>query len=264
MASFVDGVDFSGRTAVITGAGGGMGLQIARDLLRLGANVLMLDVKDCPDDLDGGPGQATYAQIDITDEDAVAEAIRATAKRTGRLDYLGNVAGLIMWERDGSVVDGQRSAWDRTIDVNLTAMRHTVRHAAPFMIESGGGSIVHFSSIQCLRGDSSPQDAYQVSKAGVLALSRSLAIQFAGNNIRSNAILPGLIWTPMQSRFDDNAKMRGTAERLVPLGRLGQAQDIANACLYLFSDLASYVTGTELIIDGGLLALPPFAAVANA
>jgi 3-oxoacyl-[acyl-carrier protein] reductase len=263
-ASFLNRLDFSGRAAVVTGAGGGMGLAVASDLLRLGADVLMLDLKSRPDGLDGGPGEAVYVPTDITDESAIAAAISGFVKRKRRLDFLGNIAGLNMWARDGSIVDGQREAWDRTIDVNLTAMRHTLRHAIPAMIETGGGSTVHVSSIQCVRGDPMPQDAYQVSKAGVLALSRSVAIQFAGKGIRSNAILPGVVTTPMQARLDNNADMRELVAGMVPLGRIGETQDIANLCLFLFSDLSSYITGTEIVIDGGMLAVPPYAALAKA
>jgi 3-oxoacyl-[acyl-carrier protein] reductase len=262
-ANFADPVDFTGRTAVVTGAGGGMGLRIAGDLIRLGADVLMLDVKPRPDGIEGGPGKATYNPIDITDEDAVATAIRNFHGLTGRIDFLGNIAGLNLWDLDGSVVDGRRDAWDRTIDVNLTAMRHTLRHAIPLMIAGGGGSAVHVSSIQCMRGDPTPQDAYQVSKAGVLALSKSIAIQFADSGIRSNAIVPGVVVTPMQARMDNNAAMQDAVKGIVPLRRLGTAQDIANMCMFLFSDLSSYVTGAEMVVDGGMLALPPYAAFAK-
>jgi 3-oxoacyl-[acyl-carrier protein] reductase len=264
VTTFVDGIDFSGRSAVITGAGGGMGLRISLDLLRLGADVTMLDVKDAPPALEEFAGRATYVQADIADEAAVEAAIAGAFARTGRLDHLGNIAGINLWDRDGSVVDGQRDAWDRTIDVNITAMRHTVRHAVPKMLKTGGGSMVHVSSIQCVRGDPTPQDAYQVSKAGVLALSRSIAVQFAARNIRSNAILPGVVWTPLQARFDNNAAMREAAARMVPLHRLGTAQDISNACLFLFSELSSFITGTEIVVDGGMLALPPFVGMAEA
>jgi 3-oxoacyl-[acyl-carrier protein] reductase len=261
-ASFVEGCSFAGRSAVITGAGGGMGLQIARDLISLGATVLMLDLKECPERLDG-PGTALYRQLDITDEGAVEAAINELYGKTGRLDCLGNIAGLLLWEDDGSVVDSPRKGWDRAIDVNLTAMRHTVRHCVPLMIQNGGGAMVHVSSIQCMRGDMTPQDGYQVAKAGVLALSRSIAIQFAAQGIRSNAVLPGLVMTPMQARFDNDVEMREAARSLVPIGRLGEAQDLANACLFLLSDVASYITGTELIVDGGLMALPPYGVVAR-
>jgi 3-oxoacyl-[acyl-carrier protein] reductase len=263
-ASFLDPLDFSGRAALVTGAGGGMGLKVAQNLLKMGADVLMFDLKPRPEEIDGGPGKATYLSIDITDEQAVAAAIEAFVRRTGRIDFVGNIAGVNMWDRDGSIVDGQREAWDRTIDVNLTAMRHTLRHAIPVMIRSGGGSAVNVSSIQCVRGDPMPQDAYQVSKAGVLALSRSVAIQFADKGIRSNAILPGVVTTPMQARLDNNVDMRNLVSSMVPLQRLGNPQDIANLCVFLFSDLSSFITGTEIVIDGGMLAVPPYAALANA
>jgi NAD(P)-dependent dehydrogenase (short-subunit alcohol dehydrogenase family) len=261
-ASFADGAGFEGRAAVITGAGGGMGLQISSDLIALGADVLMLDIKDDPG-VPGGPGRAVYCQLDLIDENAVGEAMTAFHKETGRLDYLGNIAGLLLWEEDKSVVDGSRRGWDRSLEVNLTAVRNTIRHAVPLMLETGGGAMVHVSSIQCMRGDPAPQDAYQAAKAGVLALSRSIAIQYAAKGIRSNAILPGVILTPMQARLDNDRDMRDAAAAMVPLGRLGTPQDLANACLFLLSDLAGYITGVDLTVDGGLMVLPPYGIMAR-
>jgi NAD(P)-dependent dehydrogenase (short-subunit alcohol dehydrogenase family) len=126
----------------------------------------------------------------------------------------------------------------------------------PLMKEAGGGAMVHISTIQCLRGDSQPQDAYQASKAGMVALSKSIAIQFAADNIRSNVIFPGPTLTPMQQRWvDDPGKGEAVAD-YVPLKRLGTPEDMANACLFLLSDAAGFVTGTELTVDGGVTALP--------
>ena len=116
--------------------------------------------------------------------------------------------------------------------------------------------MVHFSSIQCLRGDEVPQDAYQVAKAGILALSKSIAIQFAPDRIRSNVILPGPTESPMQARWQAEPAMKHRTASAVPLGRVGTPQDMAEACLFLLSDRASYITGTELIVDGGLTARP--------
>jgi 3-oxoacyl-[acyl-carrier protein] reductase len=116
--------------------------------------------------------------------------------------------------------------------------------------------MVHISSIQCLRGDDKPQDAYQAAKAGMLALSKSIAIQFARDGIRSNCILPGPVDSPMQDRWRDDPAQKAAVAAAVPLGRIGLPQDIADACLFLLSDKASYITGTELIVDGGLMARP--------
>ena len=130
------------------------------------------------------------------------------------------------------------------------------RHAIPPMRRSGGGAMVHFSSIQCLRGDDRPQDAYQVAKAGILALSKSIAIQCAEDRIRSNAILPGPTESPMQARWQAAPEMKHRTAAAVPLGRVGSTADMAAACLFLLSDQAAFITGTELIVDGGLTARP--------
>jgi 3-oxoacyl-[acyl-carrier protein] reductase len=132
----------------------------------------------------------------------------------------------------------------------------TARHAIPRMQQSGGGAMVHVSSIQCLRGDDRPQDAYQAAKAGILALSKSIAIQFASRKIRSNVILPGPTESPMQARWQADPKLKHRTAAAVPLGRVGSVKDMADACLFLLSDRAAYITGTEVIVDGGLMARP--------
>ena len=145
--------------------------------------------------------------------------------------------------------------WDRVLEINLKSVALTARHAIPHMKKTGG-AMVHIASIDALRGDDKPQDAYGASKAALLRLSRSIAIQFAGDGIRSNAILPGPVMSPMQERWtDDPAGLAGVSD-YVPLGRVGTTQDIADACLFLLSDKASFITGTELIVDGGCLAKP--------
>ena len=116
--------------------------------------------------------------------------------------------------------------------------------------------MVHIATVQCLRGDGAPQDAYQASKAGIVALSKSLAIQFAGDGIRSNVIHPGPTLSPMQQRWFDDPKAGEQVARQIPLGRLGTPEDIAHAALFLLSDQASFITGTELVVDGGLMARP--------
>src|SRR5690606_10673766 len=187
---------FAGRAAVVTGAGGGMGLQIARDLLEAGAKVTGIDVKERPGELKG----ATYAQGDVSDARFVAGAIRAAFAESGRLDYLVNAAGVLWFGRDRSLLDIDLDVWNRLMAINLTGCMLTARHAIPLMQRTGGGAMVHFSSTQCLRGDDKPQDAYQAAKAGILALSKSIAIQFAKDKIRSNVILPSATESPMQAR----------------------------------------------------------------
>jgi len=131
-------------------------------------------------------------------------------------------------------------------------MVHAARAAVPHMRKSGGGAMVHFSTIQCLRGDPVPQDAYSASKAGVGALSRSLAMQLAGDRIRSNAIYPGPTLTPMQDRWNTEEKLAAVA-RWVPLGSIASPEELAIPALFLLSDGASYITGIDLVVDGGVL-----------
>lgn len=245
--------DFSGKSAFVTGAGGGMGLAVAMGLLNAGTDVTLFDLKDAPDGL---PAGADYVQGDVSDNAAVAAAIEALAEASGKLDYLVNAAGVLWFERDKSAVEMDLDVWDQVMSINLKSVVHTVRSAVPLMKKSGGGAMVHISTIQCLRGDTAPQDAYQASKAGMVALSKSIAIQFAADKIRSNVVFPGPTLTPMQQRwYDDPSKGEDVAD-YVPLKRLGTPEDMANACLFLLSDAAGFVTGTELTVDGGVTALP--------
>jgi NAD(P)-dependent dehydrogenase (short-subunit alcohol dehydrogenase family) len=249
-------MSFKGKVAVVAGGGGGIGLNIARDLAAAGARVTAIDVKDPPGAMPGGPGTAAYVRADLTDEAATRVAIQGAHAAGGRLDYLVNTVGVLWFGRDRSVLDIDLGDWDRVLNINLKSMVHTVRAAVPLMRRSGGGAMVHFSSIQCLRGDADPQDAYQASKAAVVALSKSLAIQFAPDGIRSNTILPGGTVSPMQARWDGDAEAQAAVAAVVPLGRIGTTQDQADACLFLLSEKAAYITGTELVVDGGVTALP--------
>ncbi|MBT4426793.1 MAG: SDR family oxidoreductase [Rhodospirillaceae bacterium] len=245
--------DFSGKSAFVTGAGGGMGLAVATGLLNAGAEVTLFALKDAPEGL---PQGATYVQGDVSDNAAMSAAIEARAAASGRLDYLVNAAGVLWFERDKSAVDMDLDVWDQVMSINLKSVVHSVRSAVPLMKKSGGGAMVHISTIQCLRGDTAPQDAYQASKAGMVALSKSVAIQFAADQIRSNVVFPGPTLTPMQQRwYEDPSKGEAIAD-YVPLKRLGTPEDMANACLFLLSDAAGFVTGTELTVDGGITALP--------
>ena len=247
---------FSGKNAFVTGAGGGMGLAIARGLLDEGCAVTGFDLKARPESFDAPAGQALFVQGDLTDDPKVGRAVDETFARHGRLDYLVNTAGVLLFGEDKSAAEIDLALWDRVMSVNLKSVVHACRHAIPRLRETGGGAMVHIATIQCLRGDAAPQDAYQASKAGVAALSKSLAVQLAGSGIRSNVIHPGPTLSPMQQRWYDDPEAAADVAGQVPLGRLGTPQDIAHASLFLLSDEASYITGTELIVDGGLMALP--------
>lgn len=245
-------MSFEGKTAIITGAAGGMGSQIARDLMTAGAMVARIDREPC----NVSDERALDFQGDLRDESFVRDAAVETFESTGRLDYLVNAAGVLWFGRDQSVLDIDLALWDEVMSINLKSMVHTARHATGFMRRSGGGAMVHVSTTQCLRGDDKPQDAYQASKAGVLALSKSLAIQLAGDGIRSNVLLPGSTESPMQERWIREPSLKAATAANIPLGRVGTPQDMSNATLFLLSDAAAYITGTELVVDGGYMAKP--------
>lgn len=247
---------FNDLTAVVTGAGGGMGFNVARDLLEQSARVFMADLKPKPEGLEGHGERAVYRQGDVTDDEFVHELMQEAFKSTGRLNLLVNAAGVLWFTRDGSLADIDLKVWDQVLDINLKSIVHTVRHAVPLMKKSGGGALVHVSSTQCLRGDARPQDAYQASKAAVIALSKSIAIQYAADGIRSNVVIPGPTESPMQTRWRSDPKLKKETAKAIPLGRVGTTQDMSDAILFLLSKRASYITGTELVVDGGLLARP--------
>ena len=248
-------MSFEGKVAYVAGAGG-MGLRIARDLIQAGAHVALADVKPAPGELPSGPGGNQYFEGDLTDDGFVEKTMAQWERRHGRLDYLVNTTGVLLFGRDRSCLEMDLDVWDRVMTVNLKSFVLTIRHAVPAMKRAGGGAMVHFSSIDALRGDDRPQDAYGCSKAAIIRLSKSVAIQLARQRIRSNVILPGPVHTPMQARWDNDPAALQRLSDFVPLGRIGTVEDMANACLFLLSDKAGFITGTELIVDGGLTARP--------
>ena len=243
-----------GKSAIVTGASGGVGLAIARRLADEGASVVAVDLKERPREL---PESCLFIQGDVTDR-ALPGAVVERAKRDqGGLDYLVNGAGVAWFGRDCSAVDMLDELWDAVLAINLTAAMRFARACAPVLRERRG-AMVHIASVVGLRGADEPMDAYQVSKAGLVSLSRGLAMALARDGVRSNAICPGAIDTPMVAEI--YAADPGRRERMAgrtPLGRLGATADVAAACLYLLSDAASFVTGIELVVDGGWLAVMP-------
>ncbi|MCP5151597.1 MAG: SDR family oxidoreductase [Ectothiorhodospiraceae bacterium] len=248
--------DFTGKCALVTGAAGGMGLGVTLALLAAGARVAALDRQPRPAVLDDDAGGALlYCQGDLVDPAFVSGAVASAARATGRIDLVVNAAGVLDFARDRSLLSIDLDDWTRLLDANLRSAMLVSRHAAPLM-RRHGGAMVHVSSIQCLRGDDRPQDAYQAAKGALLAMSRSLAIQLAPDRIRSNALLPGPTATPMQARWDDDPTSVERLAKVVPLGRVGRVEDMVSAILFLLSDDASWITGTELVVDGGLTARP--------
>ena len=162
-----------------------------------------------------------------------------------------------MWfDKDVSLEKIEINTWDKVFSINLNSIVIVLQSMLPQMKKYKFGSIVHISSIDALSGDNKPQDAYGSSKAALLRLSKSISIQFANKNIRSNSILPGPVETPMQERWKKNPESKKNLSKIIPLRRVGKPSDIANSTMFLLSDESSFITGTELIVDGGLRAKP--------
>jgi NAD(P)-dependent dehydrogenase (short-subunit alcohol dehydrogenase family) len=246
----------AGKVAVITGAGSGMGREACIAFAAEGARVAAVDV-------DGAAlantaslvaeGDIAVFEADVSDEAAVHAAIRAAAERFGELHILYNNAGVLWRERDFGVLETDEATWDRVMAINLKGMVWVCKYGIPELIRAGGGAVVNIGSVSALLGDTVPQDAYTASKGAVISLTRSLAVQFAARGVRANCIHPGFIETPMQTvRTSDPAWVEG-ARGAIPLGRLGTPRDVVNAALFLASDEASYITGAELVVDGGIM-----------
>lgn len=243
---------FPGRVAVVTGAASGIGAQITRDLLAAGACVAAVDVAAPAPALADTHERLTFSGVDVADAAAVEEVIGRAHDRHGRLDLVVNAAGIGLLDRDGSIVEIDLADWRRVLDINLDGAMHTSRAAIPLLEATGGGALVHIASVAGLRNADDPMDAYQVSKAGVMSLSRAIALQYGPRGIRSNTICPGAILTPMiQPLYAADPARAGRMAARTPLRRLGQPADVSDACLFLLSDRASFITGVDLVVDGG-------------
>ncbi len=254
-------LEFSGKNAVVTGAGGGIGEQIARDLLSAGINVCALDLKESPEfDVPDGV-QLVYNQVDITSESEVRAAVDAARKAFGGgVDYIACAAGIALFNRgDRGALDVEDKVLDLTMGVNLRGVINTARATIDDLKASAASSIVIIASIAGLRGaenieDGDAIDAYQVSKAAVVSLSKSLALQYAKDGVRCNTVCPGAIWTPMTDQiYQDPSRVEAMAER-TPIKRVGKPEDISYATMTLLADQASFITGIDLVSDGGIMA----------
>ena len=249
-------LNFKGKSAVITGASGGMGLEISKKLSQSNIFVLMLDLKSPSKDFLDDNQNCEFKKIDVTNFKKLKLLIDNFYKKHKRLDYLVNTTGVLWFDKDISAINIDSNIWDKVFKINLKSMMYLSKIIVPLMIKNKFGSMVHISSIDALSGDDKPQDAYGASKAAMIRLSKSFAIQFAANRIRSNIILPGPIDTGMQIRWKKNPQAKKNLEKFIPLNKVGKPEDISNASLFLLSDQANYITGTELIVDGGITAKP--------
>jgi NAD(P)-dependent dehydrogenase (short-subunit alcohol dehydrogenase family) len=248
-----DWLNLSGRVAVVTGAGSGIGAAIANGFAQAGAMVAILD-------RDGEAAAKIAAQMaaagatgiaftcDVTREDAVSAVAGEVRKRLGMTEILINNAGIL---RPGPLETVSVERWNEVLAVNLTGYLIAAQAFGPDMRKAGRGSIIHIASIA--GANTQPRSgAYSASKAGVLQLSKQLAVEWGPHGVRSNAILPGLIRTPLSAAFYENKEFEEKRKALVPTRRIGEPEDVAQAALFLASDRAAYVNGAEILVDGGL------------
>jgi NAD(P)-dependent dehydrogenase (short-subunit alcohol dehydrogenase family) len=257
-----------GKVAIVTGSGSGQGRAAAVRFCREGANVIVSDVnaeggEQTVAEIEGsvGAGRAKFVATDVSDEAQVSELAEAARSTFGKIDVLYNNAGVWFISPDGyqpGKTDGpapllEQNIWNTTIDVNLKGTYLCCKYVLPVMIAAGTGSIINVSSVAALRVGKGASDAYTAAKGGILAMSRTLAVEHAVHGVRCNTILPGPIDTPMAGRLTD--ERRQAAAEAIPLGRWGQPEDVANMALFLASDESSWITGASFVVDGGYTAV---------
>jgi len=244
------------KVAIITGSAGGMGQAAAELFAREGANVVVTDVnaqagEETVKGIRDAGGKAIFVKTNVADEGEVKTMVAAAVDTFGRVDVLYNNAG-IMPTDDGSVVDITEATWDKVLDVNMKSAFLCSKYTIPHMLKQGKGSIVNVASFVAFMGCTVPQDAYTTSKGGMLALTKSLAVQYGQHNIRCNAICPGPIETPLLRSLWTSEEARNKRLDRIPLGRFGDAGDIIYMALYLASDESAWTTGAWLVVDGGI------------
>ena len=244
-----------GKVALISGGARGMGAEEAKLFAREGAKVVIGDLLEdegrrTEAEINETGGECIFVRLDVTDETQWGNAVSEAVARFGRLDILVNNAGIA---RVSTVEDTSESEWDLVMGINAKGVFLGTKAAIPAMRKAGGGSIINISSIAGLVGGRT--SAYAASKGAVRLLTKSTAIQYAAEGIRANSVHPGVIESPMTVPIMlDTAEGREQAAARHPLGRIGQPQDIAYGVLFLASDESSFMTGSELVIDGGLTA----------
>lgn len=240
----------SGKVALVTGGSRGIGKAVASRLAGAGARVALVDVVD-PEQLEATAreigGGAIAVRANVVDADDVGAAVSQIEEQLGPIDVLVNNAGIT---RDGLLIRMTEEAWSAVLDVNLKGVFNMTKAVARGMMKRRGGRVVNIASVVGITGNAG-QANYSASKAGVIGFTKSVAKELAARNVLVNAVAPGFIDTDMTRALPEAA--RETLRKLIPLGRLGAAEDVANAVLFLSSDLASYMTGQVVVVDGGMV-----------
>jgi NAD(P)-dependent dehydrogenase (short-subunit alcohol dehydrogenase family) len=246
------------KVALITGAASGIGRETALLFAQEGAGVVVVDVDDkngreTVEAIEGKGGTALYVHADVSRAADCHEMIAAAEKQFGKLNVLFNNAG-IMHSQDDDVISTEEKIWDLTMNINAKGVFFGCKYGIPALRRAGGGSIVNTASFVALLGAATPQIAYTASKGAVLALTRELAVVHAREKIRVNALCPGPLRTELLMKFLDTEQKKQRRLVHIPLGRFGEAREIAQAALFLASDESSFITGTEFMVDGGITA----------
>jgi NAD(P)-dependent dehydrogenase (short-subunit alcohol dehydrogenase family) len=247
-----------GKVAVITGAGSGIGRVTAILFAAEGAKVVVADVvvadaESVTTEIVAVGGAATAVTVDVSDEAQVDAMVQTAVDTYGGLHVLFNNAGIFP-DDDGGILDTPPETWQRVMEVNLKGVWLGCRAAVPAMLDSGGGSIVNVASFVALMGAATAQIAYTASKGGVLAMTRELAVEYARKGIRANSLCPGPIETQLLAGLLADPERRQRRLVHIPIGRFGRPEEIAKAALFLSSDDASFITGSALVVDGGITA----------
>jgi NAD(P)-dependent dehydrogenase (short-subunit alcohol dehydrogenase family) len=248
----------AGKVALITGAGSGMGRAAAELFAGEGAKVVVTDVVDDAGNatvaaVRAAGGDAAYVRADVSRAADCEAMVQCATDTYGGLHVLYNNAGIFPAD-DGGVLDTPESTWEKVMDINLKGVWLGCRAGIPAMIASGGGSIVNVASFVAIVGAATAQIAYTASKGGVLSMTREIAVEYARRGIRANALCPGPIQTPLLEELLSDPARRARRMVHIPMGRLGQAEELAKAALFLASDDASFMTGASLVVDGGITA----------
>ena len=245
-----------GKTALITGAASGIGMETAKLFASEGAKVLVVDVNDSEGEQtatairDSG-GEALYQHADVSSSAESEAMIQKVEDKFGALHIIFNNAG-IMDSRDDNALVTEEDVWDLTMAINLKGVFLGCKFGIPALQRAGGGAIINTASFVGLMGAATPQIAYTASKGGVIALTRELAVIHARENIRVNALCPGALRTELLMKFLDTEEKKQRRLVHIPMGRFGEAREMAQAALYLASEESSYVTVTEFVVDGGI------------
>lgn len=244
------------KVVIITGAGRGMGRDAAVRFAAAGASVVAADVDDkgagVVDEIRAQGGRAEFVCMSVSREHDCERLVARAVEAFGGVDVLYNNAGIFP-EADHSVVDTAEEIWDQVFAVNVKGVAFCAKHALPRIMERGGGAVINVASFVALVGCTVPQDAYTASKGAVVALTKSMAVQFGPRGVRTNAICPGPIETPLLTEWllKEPAEKAKRLNR-IPMGRFGRTDDVVNLALYLASDEASWVNGAAIVVDGGI------------